>query len=764
MSATATKKAPGVTSKRTVSQLTRVSFQIRLIYDRDGEFGSDNYELVRGTHPSAGNKPLKAGEVLGNVVKTPSSGHPDNERAALPTGRPADSSGGDVGGNTNPVVDEVVRIVIDDPHTLPQDEMGEAFAEDYSRVEWYRTGVFALNDPWIAHIRPMIPLRIEVSKHVGGKRVDLKEPLKVVLELKDPPEELGMHEDGSRAQEFMRDFFRRHRAKPGDGAAVDADEQDRHAGDDNAPAAFDGVRSPDVGGALRADDVFRLVEPEPDRLLLVKPKALGPRRVELDVVPEADPSAAQGAGGPPPVKVGSARVWFRPWPAGGDNHRFLLTLTDASGQDVREQRINGGSVILRDDDGRRILPPYAYTTGRFVIWKRIRAELVARVNHETLAAGGWDDVQRRFTPAFYEIEPPDAARVVEVTYAQWRAALIRVFGDVSQVRPEHYAFGLVPLPLMGEAARLKAAKVDVVKDLTRLLIESTCDQILGVDDPRSGTHSRGLYVMVCKGPAYPFKRAFGEYVGDGTVWISTGNTQRQPPTRELHRMVAHETGHALWLRHAHTTFTPARWLRAGQSDVLKGQFMLLYDGGSDTFLTHHDQHGAYNCLMAYSHDEDTRPCAVCALSLRFYDRPKIINSDPDRHQILEGLKQAQIVSVTEELIRGRVFHALREDVLPLPVGHAVELMAVSRPQELPTKPFQARVNLSCVGDAPLSMWTVSHSNLVRIQTVDKVATNRPNRIQVVGSQPGRTTIKFTFKDDPSITTSVEIEVFELSPT
>ena len=127
-------------------------------------------------------------------------------------------------------------------------------------------------------------------------------------------------------------------------------------------------------------------------------------------------------------KVGVVDFAFCPYPAGGDNYRFLITLEDGSGTDVRNTKENGRAVELRGMRDDLIPKPLAYTTGRFIIWKRMFIKLVVLVNDAPKSAINWAFIQGIYRKSFVDIVPPsDPGGYFTLIAARWIDELKAVF-------------------------------------------------------------------------------------------------------------------------------------------------------------------------------------------------------------------------------------------------------------------------------------------------------------------------------------------------
>ncbi|MRR37590.1 hypothetical protein EG829_23630, partial [bacterium] len=380
---------PGVEEQYVVVGLKPVKYSITLHYlgekyvKRDDKTYRCRYELKKDAGDSLEGLP----RIMPNVVSGESPADDDSRNAAVPEL-----------GLKNPTGDEVYRILVTDNHTLPEVDArllgntGSPNGDKVSRPEYYRRG----NRKWIKDVQPAVPFRVIVRKFQGARgeevQVDLDTRLKVVIGVKDPVEETAVHAagDDDAVKNFLKDFFRKYNR-------TDADPTE---GDDNCLDYFQGHRKPsDSKPGIQASRVIReapyIAPPSPgiavpEALQFKQISAKGAYKTQLV---KFDLKAVELEDGGRKVKIGIADFVFNPLPIGGDNYRFLLTLTDGSGTDIRDTKSNGADVEILDDKKAPIPAPRAYCTGRFVMWRRLDVRLMLTANMLAAADIDWDKVR-----------------------------------------------------------------------------------------------------------------------------------------------------------------------------------------------------------------------------------------------------------------------------------------------------------------------------------------------------------------------------------
>ncbi len=392
----------GVEEQYVVVGLSPVKYSVTLHYlgekyvKRDEKTYRCRYELKKDAGDSMEGLP----RTLPNVVSGEVVADQDGVDAATPGLGPK-----------NPKDDEVYRVIVTDNHTLPDVDArllgntGNPNGDRVSRPEYYRRG----NRKWMKDVQPAVPFRVVVRKLQGPddqeEQVDLDTKLKVVIEVKDPAEETAVHAagDNDAVKNFLKDFFKKYNR-------TDADPT---GGDDNCLEYFRGFRKPsDSKPGIKASKVIRgapLIRPPspdtamPEALKFSQISAKGAYRTQLV---KLDLNTVELEDKGRKVKIGIADFVFNPLPIGGDNYRFLVTLTDGSGKDIRETKVNGADVEVVDDKNAILPKPRAYCTGRFVIWRRLDVRLMLNANMLAAADIDWNKVKGYYRHAFTEVTDP----------------------------------------------------------------------------------------------------------------------------------------------------------------------------------------------------------------------------------------------------------------------------------------------------------------------------------------------------------------------
>ena len=596
---------------------------------RQAEPANDNVPPAARADPGATlvAAPAAIGNVLREVTKYVMNGDKPKMAGGKPVVNPAALPGIPLrlgGTNVDPAADDVYRIRIVDKHGIaaadvnaPTDAVGMlgTMGDTVSRPANYDTR------NWSGELTPAVPFRVVIAKFVGPVQVDVeaKDALELQLEIKDPKEEYDQN-DGKRWQ-FFRNFYRTYNRSG----------KNPNPGDDNASKTFRGARTPSAKqpGALPSL-VIKTID-------YVSPPVAAEAAGAANAVPFASLKAAtdhwqggmrgkvQVVDGPAGVggvkkKIGVFDFAFMPPPVGGDNYRFLLTLLGevddkkkTPKRDVREQVVHGAAVTVVDDQGREIKPGVAYTTGRFVIWRRIDFSFIVFVNNTTLAGVNWATVISKYRKCFVEITQP--ARSYNATQADWIGVLRQKYGNHAAFTNNaqmttDFARQLVPAALITD--HTYGGFTDQF-DLAQRMITMACGKVAPVIgapvNNAAQTDGNGLFMMLSR-KANPAETIMGAYIGDRMFYMfEVGNTPSTTST------TAHELGHALYLRHSHTSRTDAVYV-----DVTNTPTMVEFTNGKeDAVFQGHDHADAYACLMSYTRPITAEPCAACVMGLRHYD-------------------------------------------------------------------------------------------------------------------------------------------------
>lgn len=665
------KQQTGKSQHRVVLQLKPVEYRLSLIYLGDRRVRHSPATNSKGYHCSfemkRGSSAVEPLQKIENVIRGWHSLKEEDKRVVLPL-----SAGGDNGnpsGGENPV-----RVLIRDGHgmTTHDSEMnggnllGDG-ADAKSKVDSYTSNEF------IHDIVPDVPLRVVVRKFIGNDPVSLKpDELRILWEIKDPPEDLDQTTD-PRAKDFVKRFIEAERfdsAKPGG---------------DNAALEFGGLRDPRgtaaTAGIPAARALFELpyvATPPVDRVQLpltpIQPKTPLPKPPMNDLVDHPDPLVPLTAHSNDRalskltgveelfigqrVTVGVSDVLFRPAAISGDNYRFLLTLTDPSGQDVRELEDEDRSVKTLDDQRVEIPLPRHYATPRFVVWRRVDFRLVVRTNKLPSTHVSWARVTSYYKPAYWEV--PDPLKEYELTWTGWVKHIrdffqhegIPIAGINDDLNFPDAQFGQFFWPVVcatvppswnppdfgnwmsSETIRRSGNPPSASEQLqfrqsawyreldtfhqriTRRIIKAAC-QTEGIAPPTETArqmNAEGFYALVSM-PATPFSGLGGVSMGDQYFIMARADN----PTLVL----VHELGHAVYLRHCVTTrFAPKPvWLmKAG----LGTERVQLFSMKINCSPLDHDHRNAVDCVMSYDNATiQTNLCGGCLLHLRFYEMKRL---------------------------------------------------------------------------------------------------------------------------------------------
>ncbi|RMH49180.1 MAG: hypothetical protein D6685_19515 [Bacteroidetes bacterium] len=477
---------------------------------------------------------------------------------------------------------DAYRVLVQDNHALKGSQIGllGGQGDAISRPANYRA------NGWERDVRPAVALRVEVQHLREGKAFALPaDRFFVRWEVEDPAEDETPWDDvmsPARPRTWLQAFRDRFKRKLGDAAAKE---------DDNALRAFGGVRDP--GTPLKATDVlftapFRTAGPQP----------LAPSGATGALTPVVPATKADG------TPVGHADAVFFPPPVGGDNYRFRLSLVDQH-----------GNAFTLEDGGTHL------TTGTFTYWRKTVIDLLVTFDNVDTHYINWDMARKAYRAAFVEVEGPKEIK----TYDEktWKKVVQDYFINTVKMNAQtvkdnslyDYANYFLPdLPLPAGADRAdwcwthgealgKLFLKKAYKDTKRTSPRSDKKQ----DD------APGLFVFLCK-DLHAGSTALGMYMGDREFFMVT----RGDGTVTF----VHEMGHALYLRHALIRFDRTNNI----TEDLRNKNWL-----------DHDQGDAIVCAMAYQNDyfgsdgktkRSKRPvewhfCAVCALTLRHYDRVRM---------------------------------------------------------------------------------------------------------------------------------------------
>ncbi|GMU20131.1 MAG: hypothetical protein AMXMBFR13_02300 [Phycisphaerae bacterium] len=678
--------------------------------------------------PAAGGAAPPAPEAAGGGGGGAAAGGPGG--AGAPGQNPAALPLSQRGDNSNPDPDTVYRIVVLDNHGMRIDDVNGA--DGTSNTGLLGSGGNTRSKPrsynqrhFNEDIFPDVLFRVVVRRYIGTAQVNLTpDDLRILWEMKDPEEE---HEQvpAGRARQFLTRFydeFCRERTREGDDNASDTFGQDPLTRL-RTPSTASSPQPPGTNASTVLFVAPYVNQPPADRVAPPPAPAApaGPPAPPAPAAPVANPlenvlgheqlNAALTAHettralstltgvheqvGTHTLTIGVADVAFMPYPIGGDNYRFLLTLTNAGGVDLRTQQENGRNIVLQDDSQRPIPHPHCYTTGRFVMWRRVNVRLLIRVNETAANAISWARVQRHYGHAFVEIGAPQ--RVTATTKAQWADSMSRYFTTLAgSASPPawlppgagnaanwnaagvpynqhffapfmHTPPGVVPVgTYWGPTAAERLAtwrsflEYDHVEGASRQIVQDTCRR-LGVRAPSRSTRQRntnradgtpdastgtgeGFFVVLTQ-RFLPGSSLLGAYVGEQQFYMDN---------RFATVTFTHELGHGVYLRHGQTSpwllddNPPARpFWNSDWSYVpaAGGAFRVApYSLEENTYPEDHDTNDTVECIMSYGNDNiPTDFCAMCLQVLRYYDRVKLIQQN--QSQITRGWRAMHVTQI-----------------------------------------------------------------------------------------------------------------------
>lgn len=736
------KKEAGKDQKRRVFKLDPVRYQIKLLFmghdvikrtlspvgacatsdpDKakkdphvDGKAYRCKYTLQRGAADITAFPNLIPNQVRSaNNDAPPNDPADEDDKASYPASKKGDG--------TNPKADTSYRVMITDHHGASHSDLSGggrnllgAGADTHSRNDNYKLAE-GERKSWMSDVSPALPYRLVVRKFIGATQVDVEDGLSAIVEVKDAMEEFDKPKSDAdntktKRQLFLEKFFGKYN---GSGA------KDTHLDDDNAHKKFQGYRDhPRVkSGVIATEVLFTIPYYEKSKIDETPAET---EKVKFDQVAAAtayDDGKATCAkfpftkevkeheGEDNEVKVRVADMAFCPWPAGGDNYRFLIRLFDSADKDIREKcdaETNGVPAQYCDDAMKIIPAPRTYVSGRFVIWKKVMIRLVILCNKIAKGTGiNWDFIQTSYRKSFMELMPPeDPAGYRELDVDGWlkeledhftaqgQATALKVIRHIRNLTADQKAaeykkwFFPKPDPLPAPTGFLGRIRRAFMSDLTpeernhfhntdnyekvqmkewmkrplaQSIVNRVCDIDPKIDSPDRFLHQmdklEGLFVVFTAEPI-PQCPAIGAYLGDRIFWmLNQLKPDKTPNTASTTSTVSHELGHTFYLRHSHTNYGQKcnyRNVQANGTVVDTKVLALLGAQRNQTNLDDHDQHDAYHCLQGYSRPITAVPCAVCRLVLRFYDRVKMAGNGEYRSEILDGLSPMVIGNVKTE--------------------------------------------------------------------------------------------------------------------
>lgn len=501
------------------------------------------------------------------------------------------------------------------------------------------------NNNWIRNIRPAVGFKVTVKKFAAGAQTTFS-PGEVLItwKIKDLEEEFSQVDEcrnPNRPKEFLKEFFKWLKRRSNVAASKE---------DDNCSTSFGGVRQRD--GVTDACDVL-FKSPfntgAPSNLAHAADPPGTPRNDPYrGKLAKSDVNPAVAPDGKP---VGVSEVYFFPPPISGDNYVFEIGLASGS----------GAPLDFTDPDGNRVK---TYATGPLTMWRKVKIDMLVTFDNVILDYIQWNDVKNAYRAAFMEVVEPAGGAIVRFDEPTWNQILTdylqnnlalapadiaaSVFDYANYFLPQLPAAVITALQALPQYNSWTAANLysKFGPQVARLFLDQAyADQ--GKTSPRTDVDQNtcpGLYVFLCK-RLQNNVGLLGQYMGDREFFMVTvGDTTCT---------FAHEMGHALYLRHALTSF-----------DTSKAVHLSLDIAHTRGAWLDHDQGDAVVCTMAYENDY-YRPnpgvaggitqlhpnavewhfCAVCLLKLRFWDIVKLRANRRFRRLIFAKMQPLRLADV-----------------------------------------------------------------------------------------------------------------------
>jgi hypothetical protein len=532
------------------------------------------------------------------------------------------------------------RILIHDNHAAMSTETANigpnilgGGADLISKPSCYET------NNWMRDIRPAVAFRVTIKKWAAGVQVTMSpDEVFVSWKVQDPEEEFDKVDacrNGVRPKQFLKDFFKYFKRKTNDASSKV---------DDNCSVMFGGVRQRD--GVVDARDV--LFEIPFSAVIARAGGGTLPRLEDPPGTPSSDPyrgrrakSGVKPETGPDGKPIGVSDVIFYPPAISGDNYVFSIGLASPS----------GAKLDFIDPDGKRVK---SYETGPFTNWRKITIDLLVTFDNISANAINWTDVKNAYAAAFIEVVPPAGASIVQFDEDTWKKVVRKYLADIGKPNAvindntlyDYGTYFLPALPGLTKDDCWNYGKQLAMKFLDRAYKDknkaSPRTDLLQDDSP-------GLYVFLAK-DMQAISEALGMYMGEREFFMVT--------VGDLTCTFAHEMGHAVYLRHALTSFDtsnadPTKWTTK-DVDHTRGAWL------------DHDQKEAIVCTMSYENDyygsDGVTPrvgdgvewhfCAVCLLKLRFWDTVKLRGNAQFRKLIYAQIKPLKLASPIDKDLAG----------------------------------------------------------------------------------------------------------------
>lgn len=349
------------------------------------------------------------------------------------------------------------------------------------------------------------------------------------------------------------------------------------------------------------------------------------------------------------VKFITANIDFRPPPILGDNYILKISIE-------KKFKKRWKKVRLKERDG--------YKTPEITIWRKVRLKLFVQGSSSNDASVydsiRWDDVKKAYSDAYIEVEYPTTPHSITSSnkhphsqkesqtyyyiiptdqwinylqnhvYAEWKSAEWKKWKEkhLKELKKDldKYSF---PIGKNGELSPPDNPKPSDNPNNTSWnflgkLAHEIVKDVLSKEENVNACVKCGVstkdcfYVLVCRPPSQ-YSTVGGRFEFGKLFYMVTSG--------DVAKTLAHELGHALFLKHGATTF-----FKKPQAVVTK---RWGGDGGdSGPFWDLHDSENMVSCIMSYEnnhynveHPVNWHFCGVCLLLLRFYDEEKLIGNN-----------------------------------------------------------------------------------------------------------------------------------------
>ncbi|MFZ2873570.1 MAG: hypothetical protein WAZ94_03720 [Phycisphaerales bacterium] len=769
-----TKTTSGHPERRRVSTLLPVRYQISIIYLGDSRIRPDmssdpaadmmipppyrcRYRLLEHVGADGAERSVAPLTPIPNQVREFDTGATNDAAAKF------FSAGGTA---VNPTRDGVYKIMVTDNHGTRTAENLDLLGNNgdtNSNPAYYKAR------GWMGDVIPAVPFRIVVRRFIGNDQFDVPTGFKAVVQVKDAKEELDQN-DGRR-RTFLNDFFKKYNRNDGHDTE----------GDDNMLARFaqdsELAREANQHG-YNATKVLRKLTYASQPLIATSSATLAQQqwsdtspsqaagsearatKFDLELKDETLPNGTT-------VKTGIADFVFTPWPAGGDNHRFLIGLFKGS-DDIRDTREQRRTVQLTDDHDSVIRKPRMYTTPRFVFWRRIEWALCVLANNLDENALDWDAIITMYRKCFIEVSRP--AHFTRLARTAWRQMLrdlipqngttTPIFNDDTKWTDAVYTerffpTDLHPLPELrgpqdANGRDTFGNSMDILDQCMRRAIRQACTGFSlpdpGAGDAQTKQHDgNGAYMFLAHNTR-PMT-FLGAYTGDRMFWFS-----RPPdsPSANATSTGAHEFAHLRSIRHSFTRTDSYSFTDNGGTNK---SIEVINPRNGNIFHHDHDGHDAFACLQAYTRPLNAEPCGLCALCLRFYDRTVMQQAANYKREIDQRYGTPILAAVTDSggsaTNAGDTLNECTGGTLNLAIGATVDVLALGPEFRFTDRGGTAsdgRLNLTWYRPQPITGNGFSHWSKNNNRCGFAVARDRTSGVcvRLTGASAGDCVVSCTF--------------------